>query len=746
MSIHDINDVAHQIIDGLFDLCRGLLARPVTYTLIFGAGIAVFLSAIAFVVSKIFQNAAVLKRSFGKFQHIVTSADHLDLWAARLMGLVVSSKFRRAILFTVTVTSIGVGAYAPPWVAIGALIFGVLVSIVLYRLWSSDEEDRARGLQADRKRVKISKDLTSDVWRSAFSLIVIFPLLFFQINALTENESLSIPGEYFKGVGYIDYVVAEIVRITPVVGNIEIFDGIPFANIAPHMWEGKLTSFIFRAMGEFLLIAVIFKAVKIVVRVRNGEDLRRQYEKMESGNSKRVLKAIEELRDFIVRGNLNALNEMVRVADPPKGVSGKILNFRMDAARALFDLVEVVPNSGFTLLNVVIASYEHYISDMEQAGNRLEWANGQFALGRALCSRGQYMGDDRAIDDLEASLAAYREALTVLTFEAFPQEWAKVQHRLGFGLWRLGQRLLGQAAITRFQQAETACREALKVRRRDTLEWAETQNYIGLILWRHGARVPGEPGLSLLKRGEDAYLEALTVRTENADKEKWAETRNNLGLLLLNQAERFSGAKRKDVLLEAKACFEDAFRYRTQETASMDWARTKTNRASVLSRLARGETDETERNSRLDHAERACQDALLVFTQQAVPVHWARIMTTQATIYRIRSEGLEGAPSVELLDKAGAACRCALEVFTRQAMPIDWAQTMVNMGETLTRHANVLGQDYGGDKLTAAENALEDALTILTEADMPLDYAKAARCLEEVLALRAAWAGSPEFA
>jgi predicted enzyme related to lactoylglutathione lyase len=149
--------------------------------------------------------------------------------------------------------------------------------------------------------------------------------------------------------------------------------------------------------------------------------------------------------------------------------------------------------------------------------------------------------------NLERAIGFYDAALTVRTFEDFPEQWAMTQHNLANAY---GDRINGsraqnlERAIGFFQAALTVytledCPE----------DWAMTQNNLANA---YGDRINGSRAQNL-ERAIGFYNAALTVRKREDFHEKWAETQNNLAVAY---SKRTNGSRAQN--LERAIGFYDA--------------------------------------------------------------------------------------------------------------------------------------------------------------------------------------------
>lgn len=148
----------------------------------------------------------------------------------------------------------------------------------------------------------------------------------------------------------------------------------------------------------------------------------------------------------------------------------------------------------------------------------------------------------------EIAITGYEIALTIFTFEAFPQEWAGTNNNLAATYIN---RIRGEKAEN-LEKAITACQEALKVFTFDVFPqyWAMTQNNLA-IAYRN--RIRGEKADNL-ERAITAYEKALKVLTFDAFPQDWAATQNNLAAAYSN---RIRGDKAENIK-QAVMCYQNA--------------------------------------------------------------------------------------------------------------------------------------------------------------------------------------------
>jgi len=228
----------------------------------------------------------------------------------------------------------------------------------------------------------------------------------------------------------------------------------------------------------------------------------------------------------------------------------------------------------------------------------------------------------------EIAITGYEIALTIFTFEAFPQEWAGTNNNLAATYIN---RIRGEKAEN-LEKAITACQEALKVFTFDVFPqyWAMTQNNLANA---YSNRIRGEKAENL-EMAITAYHEALKVRTFDAFPQGWADTQNNLAATYIN---RIRGEK-ADNLEKAIAACQEALKVFTFDAFPQYWAMTQNNLAIAYRNRIRG-----EKADNLERAITAYEKALKVYTFDAFPEDWAMTQNNLAIAYsnRIRGEKAE---------------------------------------------------------------------------------------------------------
>ncbi|MFN5969074.1 MAG: CHAT domain-containing protein [Microcystis sp.] len=306
---------------------------------------------------------------------------------------------------------------------------------------------------------------------------------------------------------------------------------------------------------------------------------------------------------------------------------------------------------------IAITGYEIALTIFTFDAFPQQWAMTQNSLAGAYSDR---IKGDKA-ENLEKAITAYQEALKVLTFDAFPQQWAMIQNNLASAYL---DRIRGQKADN-LEIAIAACQEALKVYTFDAFpqQWANTQNNLAIA---YLFRIRGERADNL-ERAITACHEALKVLTFEAFPQDWAMTQNDLAAAYVN---RIRGERAENLERAITAC-QEALKVLTFEAFPQNWAMTQNNLANAYLDRIKGDKAEN-----LEKAIAACQEALKVRTFDAFPQQWANTQNNLAIAYLFRIRG----ERADNLERAIAAYNEALKVRTFDAFPQDCLQTARNLG------------------------------------------------------------------
>ncbi|WP_445171361.1 CHAT domain-containing protein, partial [Microcoleus sp.] len=188
-----------------------------------------------------------------------------------------------------------------------------------------------------------------------------------------------------------------------------------------------------------------------------------------------------------------------------------------------------------------------------------DWARTQNNLAIAYSDR---INGSRA-DNLERAIEFYQAALTVYTFEDFPEDWAMTQNNLALAY---SDRINGSRADNQ-ERAIALYRNALTVYTFEDFpeDWAMTQNNLAVAYSNriNGSRADNQ------ERAIEFYQAALTVRTLEDFPENWAMTQNNLALAYTN---RINGSP-ADNLEKPISLYRNALTIRTREAFPQDYTK-----------------------------------------------------------------------------------------------------------------------------------------------------------------------------
>ena len=308
--------------------------------------------------------------------------------------------------------------------------------------------------------------------------------------------------------------------------------------------------------------------------------------------------------------------------------------------------------------------------------------------------------------NLELGIAAYQQALTVITQDTMPVDWATILMNLAN---TYSSRIRGDRAEN-IEQAIAAYQQALTVMTQDAMpvDWAMTLNNLALAYF---SRIRGDRAENL-EQAIAAYQQALTVRTQDTMPVEWATTLNNL-------ANSYSSRIRGDQvenLEQAITAYQQALTVRTQDAMPVEWAQTLMNLATTYKDSIRG-----DRAENIEQAIVAYQQAMTVMTQDAMPMEWAQTLMNLANVYSDRIRGDRS----ENLEQAIGCFTLVLEVYTRVAFPYEWALTQNNLAVAYTNRIR-------GDRtenLKQAIEAYELALQVYTHAAFPDNCRRTSRNL-----------------
>jgi tetratricopeptide (TPR) repeat protein len=264
------------------------------------------------------------------------------------------------------------------------------------------------------------------------------------------------------------------------------------------------------------------------------------------------------------------------------------------------------PERRLSLLSNSVALYRAVSEERERFPQPKDWARTQYNLGLALVEVGARRGaSGRA--DVEAALAAHRNALSVYSADDSPRLWAQTQMGIATAFMVLSAMESSQAArADDIRHAIETLDAAVAVRTRDQapLDWGSIQNNLGKAYAELG-RLTGDAveSRSLLQQAIAAERGALEIFSFERSPAEWAVAQSNLGDALLTLVQHDPS-----LIPEAIAAFQATQRVNTRESNPYEWARA--NVSIALAHLMAAQSGDA---SRLGLARSAAQEALAVF-------------------------------------------------------------------------------------------------------------------------------------
>jgi CHAT domain-containing protein len=308
-------------------------------------------------------------------------------------------------------------------------------------------------------------------------------------------------------------------------------------------------------------------------------------------------------------------------------------------------------------LERVITLYKEALKVLTFDAFPKKWAEIQHYLGIAYKNR---IRGDKA-NNLERAISCCENALQVYTFETFPQEWALVQNTLA---GNYGKRIKGKKADN-LEKGVTYYENVLKVCTREAFPeiWAFTQTHLA---YAYSNRIKGDKADNL-ERAISCCENALQVYTCEAFPELWADTQNSLGIAYRNRIKE----DKADNLERAIACYKNALQIYTREDLPQLWAQSQINLGNAYSDRIKG-----DKADNLEMAIAYYYNDLEVTTRENYPYEWAQNQNCLATVYKNRIKG----DKADNLEMAIACYENALEVYTNQTFSYEWAQSQNNLG------------------------------------------------------------------
>ena len=577
-----------------------------------------------------------------------------------------------------------------------AILFGVVGIYVVFRHWSVDEDEAVDNLPKSQKQISIEDDLHAEVKIAVAFLFVLAPIAF---SSLQEHGYGFRTASEIGPFTFLFFTITEAVKAGSIVDYYDLWaDRLGFEHLSgvkDPTDHAKWMIIGYRLALNLLILVAIKRFLDIAKRKSEGFDLRHIEEVLKNKDDKEHDIALEQLKNFALRGRGNARDLLEKIAVPNTS-EGYVLgpHQRSAAADVLYDYA--IARGVSSALYGAVAGYQHLIAtDWKKDREPQLWAMTQNDLGNTLLEIGEQTGD---INRLNQAVEALTKALEVRTRDEMPADWAMTQNNLGGTLNSIGRQT---GDVNRLNQAAEAYTKALEVRTRDEMPaaWAATQNNLGNTLDSIG-RQTGD--INRLNQSVEAYTKALEVRTRYEMPAAWAQTQNNLGFTLLAIGQQTGDINRLNQALEA---LTKALDVHTRDEMPADWAMTQNNLGSTLSAFGQQTSDV----NRLNQAVEAFTKALEVRTRDEMPRKFAR------TSYRKGLAHLAIGKHSRSVDAYNSAIQCfkdAQSIITRDEDAVGWS---VRQNEVAKAHMAIYSITKDQDTLARAKQVIALALEVDAE-------------------------------
>ncbi len=362
----------------------------------------------------------------------------LALAVARWVGLDEEGRARRWGRLLVVLLGTGVfGALLPPLIGAPVLILGLIAVLAVFRRWAWDEEDRAAGLDPDRRRAPGSEDYNNELLVALSAVFMLGSLLVWRLTGLHFFNAGS-------GIGvleYVTYVASEALEALPIVGNVEVLGYDNPSGVQAVLPTGGWVAFVLRMALDVLVIGGLLQALAVARRIATGEDLRRHEEALRAADTEdRAYAALEALADLARRGNITALAQLEAVALPLDGGARHEVFKRRAAADMLLNLYEDGSVVGVSGLNAALLTYDILITPELQREAPLQWAKSVAARAHAAYLLGMLVGGEQGRRRLIEARDGFKLAAQSLSILEAP----RLADRAELGYWAVQVEALHQ--------------------------------------------------------------------------------------------------------------------------------------------------------------------------------------------------------------------------------------------------------------------------------------------------------------
>ena len=491
-----------------------------------------------------------------------------------------------------------------------AILFGVVGIYVVFRHWSVDEDEAVDNLPKSQKQISIEDDLHAEVKIAVAFLFVLAPIAF---SSLQEHGYGFRTASEIGPFTFLFFTITEAVKAGSIVDYYDLWaDRLGFEHLSgvkDPTDHAKWMIIGYRLALNLLILVAIKRFLDIAKRKSEGFDLRHIEEVLKNKDDKEHDIALEQLKNFALRGRGNARDLLEKIAVPNTS-EGYVLgpHQRSAAADVLYDYA--IARGVSSALYGAVAGYQHLIAtDWKKDREPQLWAMTQNDLGNTLLEIGEQTGD---INRLNQAVEALTKALEVRTRDEMPAAWAATQNNLGNTLNLIGQQT---GDINRLNQSVEAYTKALEVRTRYEMPaaWAQTQNNLGFTLLAIGQQT-GD--INRLNQALEALTKALDVHTRDEMPADWAMTQNNLGSTLSAFGQQTSDVNRLNQAVEA---FTKALEVRTRDEMPRKFARTSYRKG--LAHLAIGKHSRSV--DAYNSAIQCFKDAQSIITRDEDAVGWS---------------------------------------------------------------------------------------------------------------------------
>jgi len=209
----------------------------------------------------------------------------------------------------------------------------------------------------------------------------------------------------------------------------------------------------------------------------------------------------------------------------------------------------------------------------------------------------------------------------------------------------------------------------------------------------------------LASRRIDVYRSALKIALNSGDRWRAAILNNNLG----NAYSELTTGDPQENIQAAIDCYEQALAIFTPEAVPYAWGSIQNNLATVY-KMKPGSDDQNIRPAIV-----CWEKALTRFRKDAYPLEWANVQRNLGIAYKDLNTG----DPIENLSLARDCLLSTLDIFTQDQQPVYWAEVQNSLGNVFFR----LTTGNSSENLKQAIACFEAALTIRTLETYPAQFA-----------------------